>query len=214
MSTEDKISENKHKKIFAWGFLIFWVLIFLLLTLWVFHVEIQKKNRLDVLLSGAPKPVVFGGVSKSSDCQVHGPLPDVDCTPGSIFPDATKEQICIMGYTKTVRSVSTNTRKQSYAAYNISYPQERGTYEVDHLIPLALGGNNDIANLWPESAQPTPGFKEKDVVEVYLYEEVCAGRVDLTIAQENIAKNWVVIYSNLSQEQIQELKNKYKNWAN
>lgn len=33
----------------------------------------------------------------------------------------------------------------------------RATYEMDHLLPLELGGSNRQANLWPEAAAPRPG---------------------------------------------------------
>ncbi len=42
--------------------------------------------------------------------------------------------------------------------------------EVDHLTPLEdltpleVGGSNDLANQWPEAAEPRPGFHEKDQV--------------------------------------------------
>ena len=107
-----------------------------------------------------------------------------------------------------------NTKKIIYESYNLSSSQPTGTYEIDHLIPLALGGNNDNSNLWPESAKPNPGFKEKDIVEVYLYEEVCANRIALSTAQDEIAKDWTLVYKKLSPFKIFELENKYKSWAN
>jgi hypothetical protein len=46
------------------------------------------------------------------------------------------------------------------------FRQPRGAYEVDHLIPLELGGDNVIANLWPEAAErhhfDTPHSKRTD----------------------------------------------------
>lgn len=150
---------------------------------------------------------------KSSDCHINGSLPDHDCTPGAVFPDATKEKICVQGYSKTVRNVSKSLRRKVFEAYGIPYPPEYGTYENDHLIPLALGGNNDIANLFPEAAEPYPGFKEKDVVENYLHEQVCAGNIALSAAQKQIADNWLLIYHNLDPKVIEELKLKYRSWA-
>jgi hypothetical protein len=64
-----------------------------------------------------------------------------------------------------------------------------GAYEVDHLVSLELGGSNGIANLWPEAAEPRPGFHEKDRYENYLHAEVCAGRMPLQEAQRRIADN-------------------------
>lgn len=152
--------------------------------------------------------------TKSNNCEIKDHLPDLACTPGAIFTNATVEQICVKGYTKTVRNVSTKLRKQVFAEYGISYPQPRGAYEVDHFIPLALAGSNDIANLFPEAAEPAPGFHEKDVVEVYLQREVCSGRVTLSVAQRQIATDWLAVYNNLTNEEILAIKKKYGRNAN
>jgi len=47
-----------------------------------------------------------------------------------------------------------------YAEYGI-VERSPGEYEVDHDVPLELGGSNDIANLWPEAAAPPPGFTRR-----------------------------------------------------
>ena len=171
------------------------------------------KQKLQALLADAsvqaPDPFVSQPRTKSDGCALRGPLPDPECTPGAIFKNANKEQICVRGYTKTVRNVSTKLRKEVFAEYGISYPQPKGAYEVDHLIPLAIGGSNDIANLFPEAALPAPGFHEKDIVEVYLQQEVCAGRVALSAAQRQIASDWLAIYNNLAPEEISAIKKKY-----
>jgi hypothetical protein len=49
-------------------------------------------------------------------------------------------------------------------------------YEEDHLISLELGGHpTSEKNLWPEAYKPKPGAREKDRVENFLHDEVCAG---------------------------------------
>lgn len=171
--------------------------------------------QLAALLSSSDNmPISLGSRSKSADCIDENASPDHACTPGAVFENATLKQICTPGYTKTVRNVSTKLKQTVYAEYNVSYPQIRGSYEVDHLIPLAIGGNNDIANLFPQPAEPAPGFKEKDLVEVYLHEEVCANRVVLNIAQRRIASDWLSIYQNLPLETVSRLKAEYRNWSN
>jgi hypothetical protein len=84
-----------------------------------------------------------------------------------------------------------------------------GAYELDHLIPLELGGNNDPANLFPEAASPQPGFHEKDLVENYLNHEVCAGEMPLSFAQEQIASDWLTVYDTLTLAQLQELRSEF-----
>lgn len=175
--------------------------------------QIAKQN-MQTLLTKVPAAQSFrlfeaDARIKSKDCKAKNNLPDHECTPGAIFENATVDQICVPGYTKTVRNVSTKLRKEVYAEYGVTYPQPRGAYEVDHLIPLAIGGSNDIANLFLEPAKPAPGFHEKDIVEIYLQQEICAHRVALSVAQQQIANDWVKIYNNLIPEQILTIKKKY-----
>lgn len=158
-------------------------------------------------------PAVLDTRTKTAECVASGGLPDHACTPGAIFASTTLQTICQSGYTKTVRNVPVSLKKKIYAAYGIPYPQTTGSYEADHLIPLELGGSNDIANLFPEAAAPAPGFREKDLVENYLHNESCAGRMSLSRAQENIARDWLSVYRALTPAQIEFLKNQYKRWA-
>lgn len=166
----------------------------------------------EVVLSADTKYALDSPVSKDR-CVINGALPDHECTPGAIFPDATKDIICVPGYTAKVRNVSASTKKKIYTAYGLAYPQVTGTYEADHLIPLELGGSNEIANLFPEAGSPTPGFHEKDLVENYLHQEVCAGRINLSSAQIQIANDWLAVYNELKPEQIKELRGQFSSWT-
>lgn len=172
----------------------------------------SRQNTADFLLH-ASVPFHLDTRNKTAECMVHDSLPDHSCTPGAVFARATPDVICVLGYTKTVRNVSTATKKKVFREYGMSYPAPYGTVEIDHVIPLELGGSNDIANLFPEAADPVPGFREKDLVEDYLHEEVCAGVVDIKVAQEQIANDWVRVYKTLSPEEIDRLQQAYKSWA-
>ena len=159
------------------------------------------------------EPLLLPERIKAANCQVRGSLPDPECTPGAVFPDVTKGQTCVDGYTKTVRAVSVSLKKRVYREYGVPYPPPFGSYEADHFIPLTLGGNNDIANLFPEAAEPRPGFREKDLVENYLHEQVCLGNMSLSFAQKVISANWLDIYNNFSSYELERLKKAYKSWA-
>ncbi len=139
----------------------------------------------------------WGAPSKTTGCQVQGPLQDKACTPGDIIKSATKEQICTPGYASSVRNVTTATKSRVYAAYGIKH-HVSGEYEIDHLVSLQLGGSNDISNLWPEAASPTPGFHEKDKVENYLHDQLCSGKMSLHDVQVKIATNWLDVYNSMS----------------
>lgn len=143
--------------------------------------------------SGSSGSAALGKQTKSAGCVAHGGLPDSGCTPGAIFANATVQQICAYGYTRTVRNVPFSEKDQAYAEYGISHHYS-GQFEADHLVPLELGGSNDIANLWPEAASPSPGFHQKDGVENYLHDQVCSGAMSLKDAQTEIATNWVAVY--------------------
>jgi hypothetical protein len=140
-------------------------------------------------------PGVVTGVVPA-DCKGTGNspatvLPDPACTPGGIDPvvsQATiKETICVRGYTATVRPPVSQTAPFKIAV-TAAYGFPAGTRsELDHLVPLELGGDNDAANLWPE-AGPIPN--PKDQVENQLKSAVCAGKVTLAAAQNAIAADW------------------------
>jgi hypothetical protein len=172
-----------------------------------------ERTRLLALVGALQAPLHLDAQEKDSSCVVQGPLPDHSCSPGSVFLGVPVATICQSGYTKTVRNVSVKLKKQIYANYGISYPEPSGSYELDHLVPLELGGDNTAENLFPEAASPAPGFHEKDVVENYLHESVCAGDISLAAAQEQIADNWVAVYDLLSSSTVSQLEEKYKNWA-
>jgi hypothetical protein len=121
--------------------------------------------------------------------------PDATLTPGDVLP-VTAAQVCQSGYSSSVRSVTDSTKNKVYAEYHItSHPT--GAFEVDHLISLELGGSNDIKNLWPEPADPRPGFHDKDQLENKLHSLVCAGRMDLVEAQREIVSDWYAAYVTL-----------------
>lgn len=118
-----------------------------------------------------------------------GPLPDKDLTPGDVFSTATRSQICVPGYSSRVRNVSDRVRRDVFAAYNIDYALH-ADYEVDHLVPLELGGDNTVANLWPEPRQGSNSASVKDHLENHLHALVCAGQVALLEAQRAIEGDW------------------------
>ncbi|MEO9255908.1 MAG: HNH endonuclease signature motif containing protein [Tepidiformaceae bacterium] len=119
-------------------------------------------------------------------------MPNRAISPG-LASDATTAEVCVSGYATKARDVSTSTKTRVYAEYGIK-SHAPGEYEIDHIIALQLGGSNDIRNLWPQPAEPRPGFHEKDDLAVKLHELVCAGRVDLVTAQQAMAVDWYASY--------------------
>jgi len=146
-----------------------------------------------------PRHVTYSIRIRSCHARDRWKLPDPKCTPGSIDPAVTQKDtrstICKGGWTATVRPPQAQTEhakyRVAYPAYHVKSPQ---VSELDHLVPLELGGSNDITNLWPELGKvPNP----KDKVENALNHAVCAGKISLAAAQNAIAANWITAESRL-----------------
>ena len=114
------------------------------------------------------------------------PMPNPRLTPGAVQSSDTAA-ICTPGWASAHRDVSYQTKDAVAAEYGIS---SRSGYEIDHLIPLELGGANTVANLWPEPYNSQYGAIEKDGLEDWLHEQVCNGNTSLAAAQHEIATNW------------------------
>lgn len=149
------------------------------------HVQVTAAGLVQVHDPGR----VTGTITGTCHARDGGQLPDRRCTPGAYDPALTAAVLCSAGYsTDSYRPPESATEAfkftVAYPAYGIS---SGATSELDHLVPLELGGANDAANLWPEAGSlPNP----KDHVENALHDAVCSGRVGLRTAQRVIAVNW------------------------
>ena len=119
-------------------------------------------------------------------------VPDPKLTPGATVLLSPGE-VCSASSAKN-KTVPVALRKKVFEAYGISRA-ERHAYEVDYLITPALGGADDIHNLWPQSYGDTVwNAQVKDDLEDHLRALVCAGKLDLGTAQREIAGNWIGAY--------------------
>lgn len=141
--------------------------------------------------AGEPAPVPAGG-----SCRAVGGLPDRRCTPGEADPRVTPANvaatICRRGYSASVRpsrDVSHAIKIRTSRAYGLQ-AVPFAQLELDHLVPLSIGGASTDRNLWPELRAGASGAATKDAVEERLHREVCAGRIGLRAAQTAIARDW------------------------
>lgn len=121
--------------------------------------------------------------------------------PEALNPDVRQstiaETICTPGYTKDVRPSTTYTNGVKFKLM-----RERGLdtanasdYELDHIIPLALGGHpRNLKNLMLQPGEGEDGAKRKDRLEVKLQCLVCSGQVTLELARDGIFDNWQSAY--------------------
>jgi hypothetical protein len=110
--------------------------------------------------------------------------PSAQLTPGASVPTVTASQVCAAGYSSTVRDVDAALRRQVFEEYGLD--KNTDGYTVDHLVPLELGGSNDLTNLWPQPSAGNEDSHSKDVLENGLHDLVCNGSMDLAAAQQAI----------------------------
>lgn len=119
--------------------------------------------------------------------------PNPDLTPGDVVADATRDTVCASGYAKKMRrEVSKEDKTLIYYRYGLTYDSKH--YQIDHFIPLSIGGSNDMKNLWPQPIQNNAGFIEKQQVADYLHRQVCSGAMDIHEAQAQVCKDWHAVY--------------------
>ncbi len=126
-------------------------------------------------------------------------VPDPAQTPGSLNPAVMQETIgvtiCQSGWTVIVRppypamhAIKVNLLRQMRGQ---GYAVGMQDVELDHLIPLSLGGSpDDMRNLWLEPRAGIWSAARKDDVEAILPRLVCDGIVPLAVAQQAIASDW------------------------
>jgi hypothetical protein len=119
-------------------------------------------------------------------------IPDARLTPGATLL-ISRPDVCAQPDTKN-KAVPVSMQRKVFEEYGIP-GADPGAYEVDYLVTPALGGADDIHNLWPHSYAATAwNARVKDALEDRLREMVCDGSLDLSEAQREIAANWIAAY--------------------
>jgi hypothetical protein len=119
-------------------------------------------------------------------------VPDSRLTPGATLL-ASRREVCSESNTKN-KAVPVALQRRVFAEYGIKGADPRA-YEVDYLITPALGGADDIHNLWPHSySSAVWNAQVKDALEDRLRNMVCEGNLDLQEAQQEIARDWIAAY--------------------
>jgi Putative zinc-finger len=119
-------------------------------------------------------------------------LPEPSLTPGAVAT-VNREQVCRSAWLENP-GVPLPLQHKVFAEYGIPRPEPQA-YEVDYLITPALGGADDIRNLWPQPYSATAwNAHVKDALEDRLRELVCSGQLDLATAQRDISSDWIAAY--------------------
>jgi hypothetical protein len=119
-------------------------------------------------------------------------LPRRTLTPGAVIPVAV-EELCDTSAVDNDPPVNPTLQQAVFKEYGLPN-SSRIAYALDYLITPALGGSDDIKNLWPQPYSSTWNAGVKDQLEDHLHELVCQGKVQLTTAQNEIATDWISAY--------------------
>jgi hypothetical protein len=120
---------------------------------------------------------------------------------GAVDPEVTQtnihETICVKGWTKTVRPPVQESTRIKRELMRESGLREARAFELDHLIPLELGGApRDARNLWLQPRWGQWSADRKDELENVLHRLVCRRKDPLPLdqAQQAIAHDWISAY--------------------
>ena len=118
-------------------------------------------------------------------------LPNSFQTPGA-KGKANDAQVCAADFESSQKPVAKWQHDQALERYGQRPEDYKG--DLDHLIPVSLGGNNDPENLWPLPANKEMGSAQKHELEIKLHQMVCDKTLTLKAAQDAIRKDWVKAY--------------------
>lgn len=127
-----------------------------------------------------------------------GLIPDARLTPGAVRTTDVQD-ICTTR-TSTIRHTTKSMKDRVRAEYagKPGFPKvDSEAVELDHLIPLTIGGADKVENLWPQVWDGPFGAHAKDKLENFLHREICAGRMKPEDAQRGIARDWIAFYRQL-----------------
>ena len=114
--------------------------------------------------------------------------PDSSYTPGHLC-DTNDPNFKEYRYAEHIpycnRNVTPEMKAAAAAHYGVPKSDWSG-YEFDHLIPLAIGGDSSIDNVWPQPHGDPDGSNGKDRLEDLLYREMAAGSITQADAVKQI----------------------------
>jgi len=121
--------------------------------------------------------------------------------PGVFSPAVTQANIantiCVPGWTATVRPPTSYTQalKRSMLTRVGMDPKDAISYELDHFVPLAIGGDpRSVDNLWLQRWDGEWNARVKDRLERRMQLMVCAGAITLHAARVAVQSDWHAAY--------------------
>ena len=130
--------------------------------------------------------ITFGSLLALSIAEPGAPeIPDPALTPGAVASTDARE-ICgeVAGLTYSRQHRQTTREMKAEVRQRYGVPQGwRG--EIDHRVPLCLGGADVVENLWPQT-----DFQAKDELEAQACRAVCHGQMTVQQGQAIFLGDW------------------------
>ena len=130
----------------------------------------------------------------------HGGVLPPRETPGAVDPRITQANIdttiCQPGYAGAARPPYSVTGPLKHRLMQAQHPGEPlDEYELDHLIPISLGGAPlDQRDLWLQPRRGPANADAKNILAYVLWRLVCDHQVSLATAQRAISSDWTKAY--------------------
>jgi hypothetical protein len=141
--------------------------------------------------------VLLGHRTRTSAC-LRSARPDRQCSPGAYYSRLTRRVICSSRFrTSAIRNVPQAEKFRVEREYGMAAAYYGYAIEIDHIVPLELGGSNAIANLFPEPGSGAANYHAKDALENRAKAEVCDGQLSLRVARRGFARDWEALYRRL-----------------
>ena len=143
------------------------------------------------LLATMVAALAWSTVAQAADFAI---VPDPTMTPGAVRTTDPVE-ICEHG-TRELRHWSRERDDRILIEHGLP-AGPHPNFEIDHLVPLGVGGADDDLNLWPEprrSVEPLWNAEAKDRLEMLLNAMICAGEISPVEAQAAFTDDWTEAY--------------------
>jgi hypothetical protein len=143
-----------------------------------------------------PLVVLFFAGTTAASAQEFPIRPNGTLTPG-VIASIDQDDVCGLvdglSYSKRSRHTPIELKRGVYAAYGIA-PNGRD-FEIDHRVPLCIGGADARENLWPQEGLRHPNFQDKDRLEAEVCRLVCRDHlITLREGQAIFLGDWIAGY--------------------
>jgi hypothetical protein len=116
--------------------------------------------------------------------------------PKSLTWAAARSRLKRSIYSKRHRHTTAEEKQAAYDAYHVE--RAGRDFEVDHRVPLCLGGGDVEENLWPQEGSAHPSYHDKDRLEDRICEMVCRDHsMSLQDGQAIFLGDWIAGYQQI-----------------